>query len=291
MTENASVQIITIDDAKAMPWPTDITHKHSRGRLAVVAGGPLQTGAARLAARGGQRIGAGWVTLFGACAACEIMAHHETSILVCERDMQIPISQQLKGFDTVVVGPAFGLAPECGAQVADLIKYFCGALVLDADSLTHISRAKDLLFEALKSRSNPAVLTPHSGEFTALFGEFDVKDKVLATCRAARTSGSVIVHKGASTIIADPNGGVFKSDVAPPFLASAGTGDVLAGMIGGLMAQGMIGMEAAKAAVWLHSEAAWRVGVGLIASDLIVKLADVLDDIAPDHLKRRVRKI
>lgn len=290
MAENASVQTITMDDAQAVPWPTGTTHKHSRGRLAVVAGVPLQTGAARLAARAGQRIGAGWVSLFGSRAACEIMAHHETSILVCERDIQNSLSQQLKEFDAVIVGPAFGLAPECGVHVAELINDFGGGLVLDADALTHISKAQNLLFEVLKSRSSPAVLTPHSGEFTALFGEFEPKNKVGVTVQAARLSGNVIVHKGACTIVASPDGQVFTSCDAPPFLASAGTGDVLAGMIGGLMAQGMAGIEAAKAAVWLHSEAGWRVGAGLIASDLIVKLADVLDEIAPSHLKRRVGK-
>jgi ADP-dependent NAD(P)H-hydrate dehydratase / NAD(P)H-hydrate epimerase len=103
---------------------------------------------------------------------------------------------------------------------------------------------------------------------------------------AARQSGSFIVHKGAETLIANPDGQLFSCNHATPFLATAGTGDVLAGMIGGLLAQGLAGQHACRAAVWIHGEAARRVGPGLVAEDLILMLPNVLDGLAPDELKR-----
>lgn len=272
---------ISIDDARAIPSPTRQTHKHSRGRLAVVAGGALQTGAARLAARSGQRVGGGWVSLFGSRAACEIMACHETSILIGERDETIKLAAQLLEFDAIVVGPAFGLSPSCCADVMNLIESDGAPLVLDADALTHIASAKLRAFPALKARQHACVLTPHSGEFATMFGSFDEKDKVVVSRTAAAQTGCVIVHKGANTVLAGPDGQVFQCDHASPFLATAGTGDVLAGLIGGLLAQNMAAVEACKAAIWLHSQASLEIGPGLIAEDLIAVLPFVLGNLAP----------
>ena len=276
MTDHTSPECICVQHARALPWPTSDTHKHSRGRLAVVAGASLQTGAARLAARAGQRIGAGWVSLFGSRSACDIMAHHETSILICEFDHQAPLAHQLADFDAIVIGPALGLDAVSRGFVTDLIKHHSNNLVLDADALVHIGADKVALFQALKARPNPAILTPHSGEFDTLFGPFHPSNKIVATIAAARQSGCVIVHKGATTVLAHPDGQIAVSTCSAPFLATAGTGDVLAGMIGGLSAQGLPSLAACKAAIWIHCEAGRRIGPGLIAEDLINELPNIL---------------
>ena len=270
---------ITIDHARAIPWPNEDTHKHNRGRLAVVAGGQFQTGAARLAARAGQRIGAGWVSLFGSHAACDVMAFHETSILICERDPTSSLSHQLGKSDAAIIGPALGLNDASRDDVLDLIEGYQGALVLDADALTHIGQSKSTAFDVLKSRSTSTILTPHAGEFTTLFGAFDPSNKIAATVDEARQLQCFIVHKGSATILATPSGQVFTCMSEAPFLATAGTGDVLAGIIGGLLAQGMAGIDACKAAIWVHSEAGRRCGAGLIAEDLITILPTIVGDL------------
>jgi hydroxyethylthiazole kinase-like uncharacterized protein yjeF len=286
MAESETALSLTCDDASQLPWPASDTHKHSRGRLAIIAGGPLQTGAARLAARAGQRIGAGWVSLFGTREACTIMAQHETSILICERALDTPLSRQIDGFEAVLIGPALGLDEASREDVHEIIAGFKGALVLDADALSHMSAGPEVFFNALRLRATPAILTPHTGEFTKLFGPFDARAKVAATRAAARQSGCVIIHKGAISVIAHPEGLAFTSDKGSPFLASAGTGDVLAGMIGGLLAQNMSPLDAAKAAVWIHGQASCTVGAGLIAEDLILALPECLNNLAPESLKR-----
>jgi ADP-dependent NAD(P)H-hydrate dehydratase / NAD(P)H-hydrate epimerase len=274
---------ITVDDARAIPWPDEQTHKHSRGRLAVIAGDALHTGAARLTARAGQRVGTGWVSLFGVRDACEIMAHHETSILICQRDSQRAISEHVADFDAVVIGPAFGLETAQRDDVFDLVGTYQNGLVLDADALRHLAHARSDAFALTKSRSIPAIMTPHSGEFSALFGQFDPDTKVKATLRAAEEAGCIIVHKGAVTVVATPAGELYVCDIPAPFLASAGTGDVLAGMIGGLWAQGMSGVAACKAALWLHSTMGKDIGPGLIAEDLILALPAALKVAASPH--------
>ena len=186
MTDQTQTGLICVDDARAIPWPNVKSHKHSRGRLAVVAGSPLHTGAARLAAGAGQRIGAGWVNLYGTPDACEIMAHHETSILISVRDCRISLRDQIEDFEAIVIGPAFGLTPSCCADVLELAAHFQGGLVLDADALTLIAGSGEKGLEILRARPEAAILTPHSGEFARLFGEFDAGCKVAATQAAAR---------------------------------------------------------------------------------------------------------
>ena len=139
----------------------------------------------------------------------------------------------------------------------------------------------------MQARTAPTILTPHSGEFTRLAGPFDPDKKGEASLTLAQDLQAIVVHKGAETWVAAPDGRLAASDLATPFCASAGTGDVLAGLIGGLLAQSMPAFEAACAAVWIHATAANRVGPGLIAGDLIAALPAVLNDLVPEGLRAR----
>ncbi|AMS30968.1 hypothetical protein AEM38_09445 [Hyphomonadaceae bacterium UKL13-1] len=280
---------IGVDEARAIPWPNAHSHKHSRGRLAVICGGRLQTGAARLAAAAGHRMGAGWVSLIAGPEATQILACHETERLIVEREPDQSLSSLCVGFDTAVLGPAFGLTHVHAADVLDMVQGFPKPLVLDADALSLIAQSgrEGGLWQAVQARSAPTILTPHSGEFTRLAGAFESDKKGETTLKLAQALGAILVHKGAETWVAAPDGRLAASDLATPFCASAGTGDVLAGLLGGLLAQSMPAFEAACAAVWIHSTAANRVGPGLIASDLITALPAVLNDLAPEALKAR----
>jgi ADP-dependent NAD(P)H-hydrate dehydratase / NAD(P)H-hydrate epimerase len=137
MQSRATPIPVTIEHAAALVWPTSDSHKHSRGRLGVVTGGALQTGAARLAARAGQRIGAGWVSLIGMPDACHLMACHETSILIVARDTSRCLTLDVERFDACVIGPAFGLGTDQSTDIMDMLANYQGALVLDADAIKH----------------------------------------------------------------------------------------------------------------------------------------------------------
>lgn len=281
--------VINIEQARAIPWPTANSHKHSRGRLAVICGGRLQTGAARLAAAAGHRIGAGWVSLIAVPEAATILACHETERLIVERLPEQSLSSLCADFDAVVLGPAFGLADAQAGDVLDMVQGFPKPLVLDADALTVIAQSgrDGPLWQAVRARTAPTILTPHSGEFTRLAGAFDPDKKGEASLKLAQDLQAIVVHKGPQTCVAAPDSRIASSDLATPFCASAGTGDVLAGLIGGLLAQSMPTFEAACAAVWIHATSANRVGPGLIAGDLVTALPDVLNDLVPEGLRAR----
>jgi NAD(P)H-hydrate epimerase len=223
------------------------------------------------------RIGAGLVTIAGTAAALDVHAAHVTAIMLRECDSGAALAEILsdRRFRAVVIGP--GLAPEEATRRLTLVALGSGAsIVIDAGALTSFAGKTEELFVATKA-AGKAVLTPHAGEFARLFdGELLARDRLSAVRGAAEQAGAIVVAKGPDTVIAAPDGRAAINANAPASLSTAGTGDVLAGMIAGLLSQGMAGYEAACAATWLHGEAAQAVGPGLIAEDLPDQLPAVL---------------
>lgn len=249
---------------KILPWPGPQTHKHARGRLVVVSGRAHQTGAARLAARAGLRIGAGVVRILCPPDAVAVIAPAVEAIMLTPFSSADALGREVMDTDAVVVGPAAGLDDATVANIHALA-LSGAALVIDADGLTVFKGRSAELF-ALLDRDD--VLTPHEGEFERLFPGLLATGRETAVAEAARRAQAVIVLKGSETLIASPDGRIRRNVNGSPWLATAGTGDVLAGMIGGLIAQRMDTFDAACAAVWLHADAATRFGPGLISEDL-----------------------
>ncbi len=249
-----------------MPWPKVSAHKHSRGRLIVVSGEMWSTGAARMAARAGLRIGAGLVTLLSPPDALMVNASQLEAVMVKPFDTDVELEDAAEDADAAVIGPAAGVNE---ATVANLLALgrTGAAMVVDADALTVFQDDPGELFQAL---DRDDVLTPHVGEFERVFPGLLKKspERVTAARRAAERAGAVVLLKGPDTVIASPDGRCAVNMNGSPWLATAGSGDTLAGFIGGLIAQGMDSFEAACAGVWIHAEAAGRHGPGLIAEDL-----------------------
>lgn len=253
-----------------MPTLETDGHKYGRGHAVVVSGGLEMSGAARLAARAALRTGAGLVTVAAPRTALAAHASQFNSIMLAGCETAEDLANLLEDVrkNALVIGPGLGVTDEAFKTVL-IAAAAPVALVLDADALTLGGRSPAQFFEALQGQPGRAVvLTPHDGEFRRLFG--DVPGSKLERARsAAAVAGAVVVLKGADTVIAAPDGRAAINENAPPWLATAGSGDVLSGMTGGLLAQGMDGFEAACAAVWLHGAAALRFGPGLISEDLI----------------------
>ena len=248
------------------PWPTAASHKHARGRLVVVSGEAWQTGAARLSARGALRIGAGLVTVLSPPEALPINAAHLEAVMLKGFETDLELEQAAKEVDAAIIGPAAGVGEPTLLNVLALARTGA-ALVLDADAITVFREDPDELFDLL---DRDDVLTPHPGEFERLFPGLlaTSTDRIAAARAAADRAGSVVLLKGADTVIAAPDGRCAVNGNGSPFLATAGSGDVLAGFIGGLVAQGMESFEAACAGAWIHAEAAELHGPGLISEDL-----------------------
>ena len=239
-------------------------HKYRFGH-ALVLGGATMTGAARLAARAALRVGAGLVTLACPREALAIYAQDTASVITQPLDRDSDFTDLLDDprRNVVLLGPGSGATGTTRHRVLETLD--AGKVtVLDADALTAFQDAPDSLFHAAKPA---AVLTPHEGEFARLFPDLE-GDKLTRTRAAAKLSGSVVLLKGADTVIARPDGAAAINANAPPELATAGAGDVLAGLIAGLLAQGMAPFDAACAGAWLHGAAATCLGLGMIADDL-----------------------
>lgn len=255
----------------ALPVPRIDAHKYSRGHAVAASGGVSSTGAARLAARGALRAGAGLVTLASPSDALLVNATATTAIMVRRSDGPKGLAELLSDIrkNAVVLGPGLGVGETTAALVETALAPGAAprARVLDADALTSFAGAPERLFGAIRTANGPVVLTPHAGEFARLFGRDDA-DKISRTRKAAEASGAIVVFKGPDTVVAHPDGRAAVASNAPAWLATAGSGDVLAGIICGLLAQAMPAFEAACAGVWMHGEAARLFGPGLIAEDL-----------------------
>ena len=268
-----------------LPHPTPEGHKYDRGHALVVSGPLAHTGAARMGARGALRIGAGLVTVASPPAALYVNATHLTAIMLlpCENAEHLSdiLADQRK--NAVLLGPALGVGEET-CELAEATLASGAAAVLDADALTSFADEPDRLEEAIAANEErPVVLTPHGGEFHRLFPDLTDASKLQRARAAAARMGATIVLKGPDTVIAAPDGRAAINEDAPPWLATAGAGDVLGGFIVGLLAQGMPAFEAACAAVWVHGAAADRVGPGLIAEDLPERLPEVLRALAREN--------
>jgi hydroxyethylthiazole kinase-like uncharacterized protein yjeF len=252
-----------------LPKPESAAHKYSRGHCIVVSGGAAQTGATRLSAMAALRAGAGAVSLAGETGALRVHANHVTAIMLKPADTREALRSVLEGkVASAVIGPAAGLNNATRERVLDVLE-LAPAAVLDADAMTVFVDSLETFFYAIKvGRERPVIMTPHEGEFQKLFGGLQ-GSKLERARQAAAQSGAVIVYKGSDTVIAAPDGRAAINSDAPATLGTAGSGDVLAGIAGGFLAQKMPGFEAACAAVWIHGDAGRRFGgAGLTADDL-----------------------
>ncbi|MCJ8147622.1 NAD(P)H-hydrate dehydratase [Shinella sedimenti] len=262
-----------------LPVKTGAGHKYVRGHLAVFSGPATATGAGRLSAMAGLRAGAGLVTLLSPTAALSANAAHLTAVMlkVVNGDGDLSALLEDVRLKTFVLGPGFGDG-ERARRYADLIASGERRLVLDADGITAFRDDPQMLFDLFAEGEPRLVLTPHDGEFARLFpdlAEDSTLSKIERGQKAAARSNGVVILKGADTVIAAPDGRALVNENAPPWLATAGSGDVLAGLVGAHLAQGMPAFEAAASAVWRHGEAGRTAGEGLTAETLIDALGGV----------------
>ena len=270
------------------PRPADLGHKYDRGHAVVFSGSATKTGAARLAAQAALRAGSGLVTVFSPSGALLINASHLTAVMLkrCEGAGDLTELLADKRLTAFVLGPGFGVG-ELARDYARLILREGRSLVLDADGITSFADEPESLFEAAaKAAEGPdqpkVVLTPHVGEFARLFPDIASDEdlsKVDKAKRAAERSHAVVVLKGRDTVIASPDGRAAINANGTPWLATAGSGDVLTGLIVALLSQAMPSFEAAAAGVWMHGRAAELFGPGLIAEDLAGQLPKVISDL------------
>ena len=276
--------------ASQLPSPGADAHKYSRGAVGVFSGGPTATGAARLSAMAAQRAGAGAVTVYSPASALAVNAGHLTSIMLSKIDTPDELAAMLHDtrISSFVLGPGFGV----GLKSRDFVRVLVGtdpdrkvdnlprSVVLDADALTSFEADPTALFDRNAAENGPAlVLTPHEGEFKRLFSDLasdGTMSKLDRARAAAELAQATVVYKGPDTVIAAADGRAAINTNATARLATAGSGDVLAGIIAGLLAQGMPEFEAACAGVWLHGETGRIAGQGAIAEDLVLNVGEAI---------------
>ncbi len=267
------------------PWPSVEGHKYTRGHAVVLSGGAATTGAARMSARAALRVGAGLVTLASPTTALAVNGAHLTAIMLraCDgaEDLAAVLGDKRK--NAVVLGPGLGVGDATRALVEQALARGGSpdaerAVVLDADALMSFAGDPAALRSLIAAAPGPVVVTPHEGEFSRLFGlGGDPKGSRLDRAREGAASlGAIMLLKGPDTVVAEPGGRACIADEDAPWLATAGSGDVLSGLVGGLLAQAMPAFEAASAAVYLHARTARSIGFGLIAEDLPEHLPAVL---------------
>ena len=244
------------------PPPAD-AHKYSRGSAMVVSGPVLRTGASRLTARAALAVGAGLVTILGHRDALLEHAAHVTAIMLREADEAFSaIDDRVRA---LAIGPGAGLNDDLVKDVATLLLRKI-PIVLDADALTAFEAKPEMLFAMLHK---DAVLTPHEGEFLRLFPDTPLVDRQEAARLTAEKSGAIVLLKGPGTVIAAPDGRIATNHHTAPWLATAGSGDVLTGLICGLLAQGSAPFDAACIGAWLHGDIGIRGGPGLTADRML----------------------
>lgn len=263
-----------------MPREDADSHKFKRGHLVVFSGSATHTGAARLASRAGFRAGAGLVTVAAPRDALAVNAASLTAVMLREIEDAAALADWLEDtrLTTFVLGPAFGIGEKARKFVSLLAQR---SLVLDADGISSFRDDPAALFALFSEGETRLVLTPHEGEFARLFPDIAADEtlgKVAKAQDAAARAHGVVIYKGADTVIAAPDGRAAINTTAPPWLATAGSGDVLAGITGGLLAQGVPAFEAACAAVFLHGQAADLLGRGMTAEDLADNVRPYGDD-------------
>jgi hydroxyethylthiazole kinase-like uncharacterized protein yjeF len=261
--------------------PSISAHKYRRGHIVIVSGGIERSGAARLAATAALRAGAGLVTVATPADALAVHASALTAVMVHMAEGVDGLDDYLadERLNAVVIGPGTGVGTETARKTLAVLARKRAA-VLDADALTSFEGEAEALGKAITAAARPVVLTPHDGEFARLFRNMPPVLQPLSKVERARAAAAivngVVVLKGPDTVIAAPDGRAAVNENGTPWLATAGSGDVLSGVIGGLLAQGHGGFEAACAGVWLHAAAGEEIGAGLIAEDLPHALPQVL---------------
>jgi hydroxyethylthiazole kinase-like uncharacterized protein yjeF len=263
----------------AFPSPAPQDHKHRRGHAIAVSGPATRTGAVRLAARAALRAGAGLVTV---ASPSDALAEHSArleAVMLARCDGTGDLAGMLadERVTAVLLGPAAGVGERTRVLALTALASR-SAVTLDADALTSFAGEPEVLLAATRQSSATPVLTPHEGELRRLLPDLSGNKLTRARATAERAS-AIVVLKGPDTVIAAPDGRAAINENAPPTLATAGSGDVLAGFVTGLRAQAMPPFEAACAAVWLHGECASRFGPGLIAEDLEAMLPGVLREL------------
>jgi ADP-dependent NAD(P)H-hydrate dehydratase / NAD(P)H-hydrate epimerase len=259
----------TIQRPRLTPPPRD-AHKYARGSAMVVSGPPLRTGASRLTAQAALAVGAGLVTILGTSGALAEHAAHISAIMLREQDEAFTaIDDRVRA---LAIGPGAGISGDLVEDIATLLLRYI-PIVLDADALSAFEAKPEMLFAMLHDGT---VLTPHAGEFARLFPDLSLSDRANAAKQAANRAGATVLLKGPQTIIAAPDGKSAINLHSAPWLATAGSGDVLTGLICGLLAQGSPPFDAACIATWLHGDMGVLGGPGLTADTMLSHLPLVL---------------